>query len=237
MCDFAKTFSFERCCFQQRLLKILYNLRGSGKATHSSNSSPWGLFPPTNFHFLHWCGIWSETQITFPLVSMPSLLLAWVCDWADKRIMVSFSQALQQQRFLTELITGIPWNLLNFKLLLASVTGENGDSNSICLYSEFHLTGSVNICLIHSPIKYLLCLHCIWSTKYQWFRYELSIIILIWMLSFKRGLHTETGNFNRLWLMAWQCRSRARPQSKGSILQGWEHRGWAARAEAWRTSK
>lgn len=182
--------------------------------------------------------VWNLVRETdhFPF-SKYAKSFAWVCDWADKRIMVSFSQALQQQGFLTELITGIPWNLLTFKLLLASVTGENGDSNSICLYSQFHLTGSVNTGLIHSPIKYLLCLHCIWSTKYQWFRYELSVIILIWMLSFKRGLHTETGNFNRLWLMAWQCRSRARPQGKGSVLQGWEHRGWAARAEAWRMSK
>lgn len=152
------------------------------------------------------------------------------------------NQAVKRQEFSwNELIAEIPWNLLSFRLIPASVTRGRWwlPAPSHFLLNPTFTSLRITM-LIHSLIKCLLGLHHILSTMLSAddLGMNKSSSLFLWVLSSSGGLDKKTGLFNKLEQMGCWHRDRAGVQSKArTSFWGPEHRGWAVWAEVWRTSK
>lgn len=177
--------------------------------THSFKSFPWRLkFPPQSFHFLHWCGICSETYYSPLNGHLKSSLFLEVAtehvipqEVINERIVV-LNQALKHQGLTgSKLIAEIPWNLLSFRLLPASVSRGRWWLPAASP-SPFNptFTGWKITKLIHSLIKYLLSLHCTWNTMLRVNNLHMNKSSPLFgsVLSSGRGLDKKAGLFNRL---------------------------------------
>lgn len=196
--------------FPTKNLTIITQLIGIWERfTHSFKSSPWRLkSPPQKFPLSSL--VWNLIRETdyFPLNGhlKSSLFLEFATEhmipWEviNERTMM-LSQALKHQGFSwNELIAEIPWNLLSSRFLPASVTRGRWwlpEASPFPLNPIFTVLKITK--LIHSLIKCLLSLLCIWSTMLHANDLGVNKSSSLFLLVSSRGeSDKKAGLFNRL---------------------------------------